>query len=312
MKKLGSILRWLAFFTIGLIGVSIVKMEVMLYDTGQFKLSLLPIISTLTLLQFARLLYWVVSNVFIHPFYVRQSQQFKDGETDFRDDNENSAHRVVKYIFFLIVGIYMLQNFNIDPALYERNIDGDKVSFRISNILQALLIIFIAQLIVWTITQLLLHNIYKRRDIAQGSQYAINQLIKYVIYIFAIIMALDVFGINMNILLGGAAALLVGIGLGLQQTFIGTVKQIGLRASVMETRGSVSIVVPNHKLVNEKVVNWNHNNDKVRFVIDIGVAYGTDTTLVKKLLLKSVKQNPYVIDYPAPFVRFESFSNSKK
>ena len=336
MKKLVSILRWLAFFTIGLISVSILKLDVLFYDTGKFKLSLLPIISTLTLLQFARLLYWVVSNVFIHPFYVRQSQQLRNGETDFRDENENSAHRVVKYIFFLIVGIYMMQNFNIDPALYERSIDGEKVSFRISNILQALLILFVAQLIVWTITQLLLHNIYKRRDIAQGSQYAINQLIKYVIYIFAIIMALDVFGINMNILLGGAAALLVGIGLGLQQTFndfvsgivilfersvtvgdilevdgeIGTVKQIGLRASVMETRGSVSIVVPNHKLVNEKVVNWNHNNDKVRFVIDIGVAYGTDTTMVKKLLLKSVKQNPYVIDYPAPFVRFESFASS--
>ena len=91
---------------------------------------------------------------------------------------------------------------------------------------------------------------------------------------------------------------------------IGTVKQIGLRASVMETRGSVSIVVPNHKLVNEKVVNWNHNSDKVRFVIDISVAYGSDTTLIKKLLLKSVKNNPYVIDYPVPFVRFESFASS--
>ena len=335
MRKLTSILRLLAVFTIILIGFSILKLDFTLYDTGQFKLSLLPIVSTLALLQFARLLYWVVSNVFIHPFYVRQRQATQATEGQ-RDEIENSALRVVKYIFFLIVGIYMLQNFNIDPALYERTIDGEQVSFRISNILQALLIIVVAQLIIWVITQLLFYNLYKRRDIAQGSQYAINQLIKYVIYIFAIIMALDAFGINMSILLGGAAALLVGIGLGLQQTFndfvsgvvilfersvtvgdilevdgeIGTVKQIGLRASVMETRGSVSIVVPNHKLVNEKVVNWNHNSDKVRFVIDISVAYGSDTTLIKKLLLKSVKNNPYVIDYPVPFVRFESFASS--
>jgi len=42
----------------------------------------------------------------------------------------------------------------------------------------------------------------------------------------------------------------------------------------------------------------------------VGVAYGTDTALVKKLLLKSVSDNPYVIKYPAPFVRFLEFNSS--
>ena len=162
-----------------------------------------------------------------------------------------------------------------------------------------------------------------------------NQLVKYVVYLIAIIMALNVLGIDMSLVLGGAAALLVGIGLGLQQTFndvisglvilfersvsvgdvlefdstVGIVKRIGIRASTIETRGNTSIVVPNHMLVNEKVVNWNHFSEKVRFSIDIGVAYGSDTELVKKLLLESVLSNPYVEKYPASFVRFQNFGD---
>jgi len=182
----------------------------------------------------------------------------------------------------------------------------------------------------------MLHAIYNRRSIEDGSRYAINQLVKYVIYIFTIVFALETLGINMSLLLGGAAALLVGIGLGLQQTFndfisgvvllfersvtvgdvleidgeVGTIKKIGLRASILSTRGNVRIVVPNHKLVNEKVINWNHVDDKVRFQIDIGVAYGSDSGLIKKLLLQAVKNNPYVLDYPAAFIRFQSFGES--
>lgn len=335
MQKFVTILRGLAILIVILALVGVLKLDRVLYATETFKLSVLPIVRTLLLFQFARLLYWVVSNVFIHPYYARRERS-DDQDVLAAVESEKSGHRTVKYIFFLLVGMYMLQNFNLDPTLYERVIDGERVSFRFSNILQSLLIILIARFLIWLVTQVLLHNVYNKRNIVQGSQYAINQLIKYVVYIFAIILALDVFGINMNILLGGAAALLVGIGLGLQQTFndfisgivmlfersvtvgdvlevdgdIGTVREIGLRASILETRGNVSIVVPNHKLVNEKVVNWNHHSDKVRFDLDVGVAYGSDTSKVKKLLLKSVKDNPYVLDYPSPFVRFISFSNS--
>ena len=221
-------------------------------------------------------------------------------------------------------------------TLFQKSINGEIVSIKTSNILYAILIILVARLVVWVVTQIFLYGVYRNKNIEVGSRYAINQLVKYVIYIFAIIMALDVFGINMNILLGGAAALLVGIGLGLQQTFndfisgivllfersvsvgdvleidgeVGRVKEIGLRSSTLLTRGNIRLVVPNHKLVNEKVINWNHNSEIVRFDIPVGVAYASDTSLVKKCLIKSVKSSPYVLDYPAPFVRFQEFGAS--
>ena len=283
-----------------------------------------------------RLFHWLLSNLFIHNYYVKR--EAKEGPANYENSEaaESSARKTLKYIFILVIASYLIRSFSCDLTLYERTIKGVTVKFGLSNILYALLIIMVARLIVWAITQLFLFGVYKTRNMEVGSRYAINQLVKYIVYVFAIIFALDAFGINMNILLGGAAALLVGLGLGLQQTFndfisglvllfersvsvgdvlevdgqVGTIKEIGLRSTRMETRGNIDLLLPNHKLVNEKVVNWNHNNDKVRFEINVGVAYGSDTTAVKKLLLKSVKNNPYVIEFPSPFVRFQNFGSS--
>jgi len=168
-----------------------------------------------------------------------------------------------------------------------------------------------------------------------GSQYAINQLLKYFIYTIAIIVVLQNLGLQMTLILGGAAALLVGVGLGLQQTFndffsgivllfersvevgdvlqvgaeIGTVRNIGLRASQIEGRNNKIIIVPNSKLVNDNVVNWSSNDDKVRFHLDVGVSYESDAEEVKSLLVQAAKDNPYILNYPGPFVRLTTFAD---
>lgn len=330
---LAGLVRGFAILCLVLAIVSVFNLDYGYRTEQGINFSVIAIVRLLLFLQFARFLYWFLTNIIIHGYYARRDLDTGESRHSELADSEISAFRTVRNIFFLLVAIYALRNFNFDPTIYSREIEGDIVSFNVSNILRAVLIFLFARLIIWVITQILLYSLYAKNKILVGSQYAINQLIKYVVYVFAIIFALDVFGINMNILLGGAAALLVGIGLGLQQTFndfvsgivilfersvsvgdvleiegtVGRVKEIGLRASTLETRGNIRLVVPNHKLVNEKVVNWNHENDKVRFDISIGVAYGSDTALVKKLLLQAVRQNPYVIDYPAPFVRFLDF-----
>jgi len=334
-KKILKILRGLAFLVFLLAIVLALKLDYVLYSFEAFDLSIMLIIKALIFLQIVRSVDWFINNVVIHSYY--QSRDLKKAEhKPSKLDEESSAKSTVKYIFYLVVGLYALKNFQIDLTFFRSNIDGNQFEFNLSNILFAILVFFIAKLVIWVFTQLLLYGVYKRNKIDVGSQYAINQLVAYVVYIFAFVIALNILGINISILLGGAAALLVGIGLGLQSTFndfisgivllfersvsvgdvlefngnVGTVKNIGLRASILETRGNVSMVVPNHKLVNESVINWTHYSDKVRFSINIGVAYGTDTALVKKLLLDAVKANPYVIEYPAPTVRFQSFGES--
>jgi len=333
--KLNKLFRGLALLLFLLCLVLILGLDIVLYQKEEVKISVLTLVRVASFAQVMRLFHWLLSNLFIHNYYVR-SEAKKNRESDLIETTESSAKANLKYIFVLIILSYVLRNLSWDLTLYEKTINGEIVKFGVSNILYAILVIFVARLFVWGITQLFLLGIYKTRKVAVGSRYAINQLVKYIVYVLAIIFALGAFGINMSLLLGGAAALLVGIGLGLQQTFndfisglvllfersvsvgdvlevdgqVGTVKEIGLRSTRLETRGNVDFLLPNHKLVNEKVINWNHNNDKVRFEINVGVAYGTDTSVVKELLLKSVKDNPYIIDFPSPFVRFQDFGES--
>ncbi len=298
-----------------------------------FKIS--HILQGLVILQLARLLDWGISNIFIHRYFSKRDDNSRPIESE-NTDQENSVNKIVQYIVYALAIIYLLGVFNIDYTLIQREFNNETVRFRISGIFISILIFLIAQLVVWVLTQLVLYGIYRNRKIDVGAQYAINQLLRYVIYVIATVIVLDNLGINITILLGGAAALLVGIGLGLQQTFndfisgivllfertvsvgdvlqtgstTGIVKKIGLRASTIETRGNISVLVPNSKLVNESVINWTHFDDKTRFDVDVGVSYNSDPELVKKILLDIANENPYIIKYPSPMVRLNNFGDS--
>jgi small-conductance mechanosensitive channel len=77
-------------------------------------------------------------------------------------------------------------------------------------------------------------------------------------------------------------------------------------------RGSVniSIIVPNSKFITEYVINWSHNDRKVRFKIPVSVAYGTDIDLVERLLLEVVDGIADVLKDPAPGIRLMEFADS--
>ena len=292
------------------------------------------ILEALAIIQFARLLDWIVSNYFIHRNFVRRGD-VKESPSEKRDP-EGIATRTVQYLVYIFAFVLIIRNLNLDLILTTYHLkDGNDFDLKLSNILGAIAIFLIGRLIIWIVTQLFLYGYYKREEIDIGAQFAVNQLITYVGYFIAILLALETIGINMTLVWGGAAALLVGIGLGLQQTFndffsgivllfertvkvsdvvhmdgfTGTVKKIGLRASIVESRDSVSVIVPNSKLVNQSVTNWSHLTDSIRFHITVGVAYGSDTSLVKKLMLEA-SNNEKVLNFPAPFVRFVDFADS--
>ncbi len=170
-----------------------------------------------------------------------------------------------------------------------------------------------------------------------GSQYAVNQLLKYVIFTIATLYILDTVGVKLTVIWGGAAALLIGAGFGLQQTFndfisgilllfertvevgdvvqladglVGTVMKIGMRTSFVQTFDNRTVIVPNSQLVVNEVINFSHNDEKARFIVSVGVAYGSDTELVKKLLFEAAKEHEKIIKFPVPFVRFVEFGDS--
>jgi small-conductance mechanosensitive channel len=202
--------------------------------------------------------------------------------------------------------------------------------------LVAILIIFLGtKLILWLIKNTLFRQ-RKFNKLDKGSAYALFQIIRYLIWIIAIGFILEAIGIKVTLLLAGSAALLVGIGLGLQQTFndiisgiillseqsikiddvleidgdVVKIQSIGLRTSKGLNTNDISIIIPNSLITNNKVINWSHQAKKTRFRIDVGVAYGSDVDLVIKILEESAFEHPDISDRELTEARLVNFGNS--
>ena len=195
--------------------------------------------------------------------------------------------------------------------------------------------IVITKIILWAIKKTLFRK-KKFTTLDTGTIYAIYQIIKYVLYVIAIAFILESIGIKITILLAGSAALLVGVGLGLQQTFndiisglilltersikindilevdgdIVKIETIGLRTSKALNRDDISIIIPNSLITTSKVINWSHQSQKARFKIDVGVAYGSDVDLVIKILEESAFEHPEVFNRELVEARLMNFGNS--
>ena len=223
------------------------------------------------------------------------------------------------------------------PFKVPTGVEGRLMNFTIGKMLNAVLVFFLVNLLLSFLITFLLKGYYQRSKIDTGSQFAINRLITYLAYLIGVLLVIQAAGFNLIGIWTGAAALLVGIGIGLQQTFndlisgiiilfersvkvgdvivlpddgVGTVRKIGTRTSILETRDDIIIFVPNSKLIGENVRNWSQVERKARFHVKVGVAYGSDTDLVKELLTKAARDHSRVLDSPPPFVRFLDFGDS--
>ena len=154
-----------------------------------------------------------------------------------------------------------------------------------------LVIILLISLVTRVILKLIktaLFRRYKGLHLDKGNTYALYQIIKYVMWVIALGLILESVGIKVTILIAGSAALLVGVGLGLQQTFndiisgiillseksirindileidgdVVEILEIGLRTSRGLNRNDISIIIPNSLITTNKVINWSHQKKK--------------------------------------------------
>ena len=96
-------------------------------------------------------------------------------------------------------------------TLFE--IDG--TSLKVFSILKFLIFV-ISLFVIFRVIKTLIFNIKK---IDQSKKYVIYSLAKYIVWVLSIVVGLDILGFNLSVLVAGSAALLVGIGLGLQNLF---------------------------------------------------------------------------------------------
>jgi small-conductance mechanosensitive channel len=203
------------------------------------------------------------------------------------------------------------------------------------TLILVLLIYFITKLLLWIFRiGVLRKRLFRKID--KSNSYSIYQIIRYFLWVLSIALILQTLGISLTVLIGGSAALLVGIGLGLQQTFndfisgiilliegttrIGDVLQIdgdviiiqkiGLRTSLGLNRDNIVVIIPNSLITTNKVINWSHQSKKTRFKIDVGVAYGSDVNLVVKILEESAYEHPEITDKKLIEARLVNFGSS--
>lgn len=204
-----------------------------------------------------------------------------------------------------------------------------------SSIVFLVIVYFTTKLVLWAVRKTLVSGrLFSSLD--KGQSLAYYQICKYIIIVIAISLGLESIGVKLTLLLAGSAALLVGVGLGLQPLFndlvsgfiiltensikvedivevdgiVAHVKEIGLRTSIVETRNGIIMIIPNSKIVNENVTNWSHNTKVTRFSLSVGVAYGSNVELVSKLLKEAADDNEKVDEIKGTQVRFTDFGDS--
>jgi small-conductance mechanosensitive channel len=290
------------------------------------------LLKLLSLFLLANFIDFVLNHLFLQSFYLAESKKYKDAVEVSNTVDQQKASRIIKRIVYGFVSLYIINLFNLNfkiPIYSTFSID-------LLGIVIAALIFLSIQLFYWVLKHVVLISYYKRKELDVGTQFAINQILKYILYLFSFVLILEILGQNLTVVWGGLAALLVGVGLGLQQTFndffsgfvllfertvtvgniievngqIGRVKKIGLRTSTLLTREGINLIVPNSKITTDNLINWDHDEHKARFNVSLRVAYGTDTQLVKKILQEVAEKNSDVLSFPPPFVRFDDFGNS--
>ncbi len=223
----------------------------------------------------------------------------------------------------------------INKILEFELISVGQYKLKIISLLGVLLIALITKVILLLIKKSLFRK-SKLKGFDEGNSYALYQIIKYVLWVVAFGFMLETIGVKVTILIAGSAALLVGIGLGLQQTFndvlsgiillsertikiedileidgeIVKMQEIGLRTSKGLTTDDISIIIPNSLITTNKVINWSHQTKKTRFRIDVGVSYGSDVELVIKILEESAFEHPDNTKKELTEARLVNFGNS--
>ena len=179
-------------------------------------------------------------------------------------------------------------------------------------------------------------RVLRARGATPGAQFALAKIVRYAVVALGVVQSINALGFQLGALLAASAVLAVGIGFGLQniaQNFIsgiillieqpvrhgdfvrvggtlGTVDDIGLRATHIITRDQVTIIVPNSALITAEVINHSRPTTSLRIRIGVGIAYGADLERVQQVLLQVALDCEAVMKTPPPEVRLEDFADS--
>jgi potassium efflux system protein len=211
-----------------------------------------------------------------------------------------------------------------------------RITVSVSSVVIGVVVISVTIVLSRTLSRFIDRRIASRGHIDPGLRYTIARLVKYAVIVIGSLLALkQAFAIDLTSIAVIFTALSVGIGFGLQYLaadiasgFIllferpirvgdritigedeGDVQSINLRTTVVMTNNRIAIIVPNSKLVSQRVVNWSYGDPRARIAILIGVADDSDIELVTNTLLEAAKGVENVLTEPPANVQFLKFGD---
>lgn len=206
---------------------------------------------------------------------------------------------------------------------------------RVYHLVIVLIVFVFTKVLIGTIKKILRKREAKNK-LDRGHAHTIGKLIQYFLWTVAILFLLQALGVNLTFIIAGSAALLVGLGLGINQIFsdfisgliilfegvikvgdvveisgrVAQVERINLRTTMVKGRDNIAVIIPNSKFVDSEVINWSQIKDKTRFDFKVGVSYNSDISLVRKLIFDAAIENPNVSKESEPQVRLFEYGDS--
>ena len=211
-----------------------------------------------------------------------------------------------------------------------------RITVSVSSLFVGVVVVAVTLLAARWSSGLIERRMANRRHIDPGLSYTIRRLIRYLIITGGLLVALNqAFNLDLTSIAVIFTALSVGIGFGLQYIasdiasgFIllferpirigdritigedeGDVQSINLRTTIVTTNDRIAIIVPNSKLVSQRVVNWSYGDPRARIAIPIGVADDSDIQLVTDTLIEAAQDVANVLSDPQPNVQFLKFGD---
>ncbi|HLP53656.1 MAG TPA: mechanosensitive ion channel domain-containing protein [Fluviicola sp.] len=256
--------------------------------------------------------------------------------------------RLLSQTVYVLAGYFAILSFKINNhnVSFQKFLDYKFIHYKnfsinFENIIAVVLIFFGAKVTINLINLYLQRRFRKDEHFDRGTEYVYMQVTKYVIYTIAFIFCLGALNVQPSIFLGGSAALLVGLGLGLQDVFkdmfsgfvllfegtirvgdviefndgksseniVAKILKINVRTTQIETRDGNILIVPNTKLTQEYVENWSHGSNLSRFRINLVVPYNVNTQMVSDLLVQAAMSHPKVKKSEPIQVRMTDFGD---
>lgn len=179
-------------------------------------------------------------------------------------------------------------------------------------------------------------SLLSRMGLDEAQQFSISSLTRYTVMVLVLLIGLSIIGIDLSALTVIFGVLGIGLGFGLQNVVSnffsgliiiitrpvkegdrilvhgieGTILQIRILATVINTLTNESIVVPNSKLVQESVHNFSFYDPSIIIKNEIGVAYSSDVEQVLEVLQAVAERNPFRHHQKKCWVFLKEFGNS--